>query len=86
MKTDLINIIKSQQLSPRGYHWTDDDIIPTLIRRSRVVISSTAMDNQTPKVISIKTATNKPKALKVCQGIPIDIKANNGRLGAALSL
>jgi len=87
MKTDLVHIVKYQALLPGCNHWTDDDIIPTLIRHSRMIASaSTAMEYQAPKVINIKAGADKPKALKLCQGIPIDLKANDSRMGCTLSL
>jgi hypothetical protein len=78
MKANLISIVDRKALPPGSGYWPDDDIKPTLTCRPVMMAASrTAMGNQTPEVVSIKTATNKPKALKVCQVIPFHVKANN---------
>jgi len=87
MKANLIRIVDRQALSPGGCYWPDDDIIPTLICGPILIASScTAVENQTPEIVSIRIATNKPKALKVCQVVPIHVKANDRWLGSRKAL
>jgi hypothetical protein len=79
MKAYLIGIVDRKALSPGGSYRPNDDIIPTLIRRSRVLESpSMTMENQAPEVVRIKTAPHKPQAFKCRQAVSIHIKVNDG--------
>lgn len=87
MKTDLVTIVNRKTLSPRSGYRSNDDIIPAVIDPSRVCAApGTAMKDETPEVIRIKAATDKPEALKRCQAVPIHIKANDRRQSPANTL